>query len=223
MLKKLCICIVMIFPVFIFAQDEMEVDTPKVKTFVHELGVNGTSLLFQFFKSDNENVSQNPYLLTYKLIRKRSGVRIGVGYDLEKNERFIDGTSDKITDTQSSVDVRLGFETRRYFGKKWMGTFGVDCIGRLTLDELISDTSFDRVIIQEEAKGIGGGPVIGLQFHLTPNLMLGTESAFYFLSMKKTTDTIFETSTQFNSNPEVTTDLTSETFLPSTIYIVFRF
>jgi len=230
MFKKLCICIVMLFPVFAFSQEEIPVenltisDTTKMKSLSHEIGVSATSLLFQFLKSDNENVNQNPYLLTYKLIaRKKYALRLGVGYDFFQNERFIDGTSDKVTNTLSSIDARLGVEYRKYFGKKWMGTFGVDGIFRSTLDELLSDTAFDRVTILTDGIGFGGGAVIGLQVHLTDKLMLGTEGAFYFLNMETTTDTIFETSTQFNSDPEVATDFTSETFLPSTIYLIFRF
>lgn len=224
-------CIVILFPFLSFSQSDVEVVNatiggeaiPKVKRTFHEIGINSTSVLGQFLKFDENETLQSPYLLTYKFGWKKHTFRAGIGLDISNSESFIDGTTDKITSNVSDLNWRVGYEYRINFGKKCLGTFGADFIGRTTRDELISDTSFDRVTISENSDGFGGGVVIGLQYKLTKRLMLGTEGAFYYMQEQVVKNNIFENNQQFDADPEVTNTEFTLNILPSTIFLIFHF
>jgi hypothetical protein len=230
MIKTICICIVMTFSFFGKSQSDVAVsitinskeEAKKKKKIFHEVGI-GTSIITQFLKTDEEAINQNPYFLTYKLVLKNFALRLGFGGKLDESESFINGTSDKLTLKKSNFDWRAGLEYRVPIGKKWLGTFGADFVAKNTFDERISNSGFDRVVMIDNEVGAGGGVAIGVQYSLTPKLMLGTEAAFYYLKIKRTQETTFETLPQFNTDPEINNNRITQNLLPSSIYLIFHF
>ncbi len=230
MLKTICICIVMMFSFFGKSQSDVAVnitinsaeETKKERQLFNEIGI-GTSIITQFLKTDEDATNQNPYFLTYKLVYKDFAIRAGIGGKLDESESFIDGTSDKLTLKKSNFDWRVGLEYRMPIGKKWLGTFGVDYIMKKTFDERISNSGFDLVVMEDNEVGVGGGLAIGVQYSLTPRLMLGTEAAFYYLDIERAQLTTFETLPQFNTDPEINNNRITQSLLPSSIYIIFHF
>lgn len=161
--------------------------------------------------------------MTYKLVYSNVALRAGLGGKLDESESFINGTSDKLILKKSNFDWRVGLEYRVPIGGKWLGTFGADFIAKNTFDERISNSGFDKVVMVDNEVGTGGGVAIGVQYSLTPKLMLGTEAAFYYLNIKRTQETTFETLPQFNTDPEINKNRITQSLLPSSIYIIFHF
>ena len=230
MLKTICISIVMTFSFFGKSQSDVainvtfnsEEETKKERQVFHEIGV-GTSIITQFLKTEESAINQNPYFLTYKLAFENFAVRAGFGGKLDETESFIDGTSDKLPLNKSNYDWRVGMEYRMPIGTKWIGTFGADYVVKKTFDERISNSGFDEVVISDNQIGNGGGLVIGVQYALTPKLMLGTEAAFYYLNIERKQTTTFEKLPQFDSDPEIDNSRVTQSLLPSSIYIIFHF
>jgi len=231
MLRTICICIVMTFSFFGKSQTDVAVNisitseeeaTKKERKVFHEIGI-GTSILTQFLKTEESAIEQNPYFLTYKLIYKKFALRAGFGGRLDERESFIDGTSDKLTVKKSNFDWRVGVEYRMPMGKKWVGTFGADYVAKKTFDERISNSGFDKVVIADNEVGNGGGLAVGVQYALTPRLMLGTEAAFYYLNVERKQRTTFETLPEFNTDPEINNNRVTQSLLPSSIYLIFHF
>ena len=230
MLKTICICIVMTFSFFGKSQTDVAVnitfdskdETKKERQFFNEIGI-GTSIITQFLKTEEDAINQNPYFLTYKLVYRDFALRTGFGGKLDESENFINGTSDKLTVKNSNFDWRVGMEYRMTIGKKWLGTFGADYVAKKTFDERISNSGFDKVVISDNQVGSGGGLAIGLQYALTPKLMLGTEAAFYYLNVERKQTTTFDKLPQFDTDPEINNSRITQSLLPSSIYIVFHF
>ena len=230
MLKTICICIVMTFSFFGKSQTDVAINVTfnsdeeikKERKVFHEIGI-GTSIITQFLKTEENTINQNPYFLTYKLVYKNIALRAGLGGKLDESESFIDGTTDKLTVKKSNLDWRVGVEYRMAIGKKWLGTFGTDYVAKKTFDERISNSGFDEVVISDNQVGSGGGLAIGLQYALTPKLMLGTEAAFYYLNVERTQMTTFKNLPQFDTDPEINNNRVTQSLLPSSIYIIFHF
>ena len=96
-------------------------------------------------------------------------------------------------------------------------------VANKVFDERISSSGFDEVVISDNQVGSGGGLAIGVQYALTPKLMLGTEAAFYYLDVERKQMTTFENLPEFNTDPEISNSRTTQSFLPSSIYLIFHF
>ncbi|MFK8009723.1 MAG: outer membrane beta-barrel protein [Saprospiraceae bacterium] len=230
MLRTICICIVMTFSFIGKSQSDVAVnitinseeETKKERKFFNEIGI-GTSIITQFFKGEENSIIQNPYFFTYKFIYGNFALRAGLGGKLDESESFIDGTSDKLTLKKSNFDWRIGLEYRMPIGERWLGTFGADYVAKKTFDERVSNSGFDKVVIADNQVGSGGGLAIGVQYALTPKLMLGTEAAFYYLNVERKQMTTFENLPEFNTDPEINNNRITQSLLPSSIYLIFHF
>ena len=225
------IFIVMLFPLFTNAQEERHnhehpEENHKEKRHsdsFHEIGINGTFLINQFLNFSDTETPQSPYLLTYKVGINKHALRIGIGTTFKESEKRIDTFEDTETLKDLTLDLRLGYEYRKSFGNRWLGYFGADFIYSQIDNEQINDSGFDIVTIAENTSGVGGGPVLGLQFKLTEKLMLGTEGAFYFSQSELKSNTTFTNFPEFNTEAEIIKNKEIITTLPATIYLIFHF
>ena len=161
--------------------------------------------------------------MTYKLGTKKHALRFGVGTTFKESEKSVETFDDTETVKDLTLDLRAGYEFRNSFGNRWIGYFGADFIYTRIVDEQINDSGFDVVTISNNQSGIGGGPVVGLQFQLTEKLMLGTEGAFYFSQSETRSRTEFQNFIEFNTETEITEDKEIITYLPATLYLIFHF
>ena len=221
------IFIVMLFPFFANAQEEShDEENQKEKKHLdifHEIGINGTSLLSQFLNFSDKITPQSPYFLTYKIGAKKHALRFGAGATFKESEKSVETFDDTETIKDLTLDWRVGYEFRIKVGDRWLGYFGADFIYTQSDKEQINDSGFDVVTIGEYKSGIGGGPVIGLQFYLTPKLLLGTEGAFYFSEVESRSSTTFANFPEFNTEAEIVKDKELISTLPATIYLIFHF
>lgn len=211
------------------AQEESSQEAPlttleiKPMNIQQELGINGTYFLKQIISLSDTTIAVNPYLLTYKIMFNNFGIRAGVGASyrrqLEEDENFADNT----TTTSYTFDTRLGVEYQKRFHPKWTVSAGFDLVYQDASSKFVADSGFDVITVEDRISGFGAGPVLGIYFHLNKHLSLYTEGSFYFLSKKE------ESSLKFTNAPQATdrsntievTEL--ETYLPATLYLVFRF
>ena len=225
-----CIFIVILFPFFAFAQEDShdndhneEHKEKRHLDLFHEIGINGTFFLNQFLSFSDKEIPQSPYLLTYKFGLKRHALRLGVGATFKESEKSVETFDDTETLKDLSLDLRAGYEFRSTLGNRWIGYFGADFIYTQTDDEQINNSGFDIVTISNNKSGIGGGPVLGLQFRLSEKLMLGTEGAFYFTQSETKSNTEFTNFVEFNTEAEIIKDKEIVTYLPATLYLIFHF
>jgi len=222
-----CIFIVIIFPFFVNAQNEDHGEEHHEKKrhldLFHEIGINGTFFINQFLNFSDKEIPQSPYLLTYKIGNRKHAIRFGVGTTFKESEKSVETFDDTETLKDFTLDLRLGYEYRNTLGNRWIGYFGVDFIYNQIIDEQINNSGFDIVTISNNKSGLGGGPILGLQFKLTNKLMLGTEGAFYFSQSENKSRTTFENFPGFNTETEIIKEKEIITYLPATLYLIFRF
>ncbi len=160
--------------------------TPKQKIFEHQVGVQANELIRQVFNfNTNNNTLNNPYLLTYSLNWKKPGIgiRMGIGPDFRS---FKD--DDGIVQQENNINIlnaRFGFEKTFILSDKWSAGAGVD--GVYSNDVSYTKTftrSFDSTStdIASRTSTMGGGAMGWLRYHITPRILIGTETSFYYTS-----------------------------------------
>lgn len=166
----------------IHAQEEPA--APKVKIFEHQVGVQANELIRQVFNfNNNSNALNNPYLLTYSLNWKKPGVgiRLGVGPDFRS---FKD--DDGVVQQDNNINVmnlRFGLEKTFVLSDRWSAGVGVDAIYFNDVSYTKTFTrSFDSTAtdISSSTSTKGGGAMGWLRYHITPRVLIGTETSFYY-------------------------------------------
>jgi hypothetical protein len=78
--------------------------------------------------------------------------------------------------------MRAGVEKAFRAGRKWVVYYGVDLAGGYSFSQRIqlntANFSWDQ---RTESKLLGGGPILGIQFHLNKRLSLATEGSISLL------------------------------------------
>jgi hypothetical protein len=218
----------------------------EVRTSSHYLGVQANQLIKQILNFSNSNpVIDNPYLLTYSINSKRTGVGFssGIGYSINE---FSDGDqTNKRTSKINSVALRVGFEKKSNLGKKWFTSWGIDVIHESSKNETsISQSQLNNPDIKFTSNSTsksnlwGFGPRFTLNFRITERIILGTEATYYYKSGSNTTQAS-TTSTQqefdqqtgqlklvtrTTNTPETSTDFTNFRFtIPTVLYLIVKF
>jgi len=201
-----------------FYQSNAQMDTSKR----HEISLN--THILQSILGDNENIQQ-PYTVTYKWkYNQQNAIRLGIGGAFNQDKTQIDGFADSETRLSYAMDVRAGYERRIVFKKmKGFVYFGGDVAFNLEANELIVDSGFDKVSTIDRSWGAGLGPILGVQYYLTPRLSISTEGAFYFFYNKKTEAQLFENFPNFDDVINQVQGLELQQILPASIYLNYTF
>ncbi len=217
-MKLFFLSLISILPGFIYAQNEADTSTqrrPKL-----ELSLNITTSLSNFFgNSNNSNLLADPYLigLKYKLKKSNYFRSAATVKSRHVSENF--GERDV---TENEYRLRLGIEKRTAVTKKISFYTGVDIVGGYLFSDVKTfDASFGTQI-QSSQILYGGGPVMGLIWHINNRIMLSTEAALYYQS----TYTSRTLSLGFPDPTPVTSKVTGYLLLPvipSSLYITIRF
>ncbi len=204
--------------------DESQVQEQKEPIIIRsEVGINSTFFLKQIISLSDTSIAISPYLLTYKLMFNNFGIRTGIGVSYKKEKRTEDEFEDNDTETNSSYDFRIGLEYQNQFHNRWSANVGLDFIYKNNTSKFVADSGFDVFTQETTVKGTGGGPVLGLYFHFNKNLSIYTEGAFYFVRKKEKEIREFTNFPQFDNSEDLVEIAELETFLPATLYVVFRF
>ncbi len=165
------------FALSLFAQEATEEKTKGI----HEIGVNATYFVKQFLNFGESNFSISPYVLSYKYIKDRKALRLGMGLTLaERNEEDIDGsTSDRKT-ISFSTDYRIGYEYRIPIKTKFLCFTGFDVVGSVRKNKVEVVSPLGGSLSANSVIDFGVGPIFGFEYFMNDRLSLSTTSGFFF-------------------------------------------
>ena len=202
----------------------------------HQLGFQANALIRELIPVNPSETTAlvNPFALIYSINSTKHGWggRLGIGYSQETRNTN-DGVS-AIKATTTGYSGRLGFEKLIKLSERWTTGVGVD--GVITNTQNKTNTivqSFDstRTNIVSNSQRFGGGVMGWLRFAATKNILIGTETSFYYLfGADKSTVTISRKDFSQPDFPTITTttktdDQNSEAklTLPVAVYLIIRF
>lgn len=219
-----------------FAQENTPTLKQEAKT-EHIVGVQMNELIrqvFNFNSSAGNSANNNPYLLIYTLKFKKCGIgiRTGLGYTYQ-DFTTEDGLSNKVTQI-NELHCRLGLEKSFQLSSKWSSGIGIDGIVNLHKNYTSNILrSFDTVTTKthSELNSVGGGAMAWLRYNITPNVLVGTESSFYYSAgnqKQKIENTQMDKSTfPFVPQTKITTDNSKSSLgvfsVPVTFFLIVKF
>ncbi|MFZ4542631.1 MAG: hypothetical protein ACOYOA_01175 [Saprospiraceae bacterium] len=145
-----------------------------------EIGVNISGAIGTFVQNRTDSIYSDPYAIVAKYVNHNFGVRLGVGYALN-SVKEINAIQARV-DGLKRLDVRGGLDYQHKINKHWRLHYGADVLfGSIRGKKQFSEgDNIYQIRITE--KMIGLGPILGIQFHLTPRISLQTEAALYAMS-----------------------------------------
>ncbi len=213
------------------------VKTPDNKLFEHHIGVQVNELVKQVFNfNNNSSTVKNPYLLTYNINFKKSGwgLRIGAGYNKQQFNTD-DGITKRATDV-NTLNARLGFEKAFRLSGRWTAGIGADGVygnDANNTSSTIRSTDSTKTVSKSTTSSYGGGAMGWLRYAISNNVVIGTETSFYFTESKEKQDVTITQYNRFGSigQPVATTntskvdDKQSEMVfsLPVVLYLYIKF
>ena len=201
-----------------------EMDNTKTH---HELGINVSGFIKTFITPANStplSATANNYLLSYKTIFKNgAAIRFGWGGNYSNKNQTEDNFTGTLNVRNNQMNTRLGFEWQFKLTRRWNFYTGLDYI--MSSGKERSETPIDNInkaITESRFSGIGGGPVVGIQFRLNKRVSLLAEGALYAMSTK-TTDSSSIPAFPGNDSKEVTKEFTINFTGPQSIFLIITF
>lgn len=184
-----------------------------------ELGMNITQTLSGFFNAGSQALPTDPYLFSIKFPGARSTFRMGVNARVRNREEASNSGQRLIYEREAHF--RAGLEWRRSLSKKFAFYYGLDAIMHYQQADVDFNTNGGTIELGSNSTGFGGGPLLGLMFHLSPKVLLSTESSLYAMASsgkeKDQTDPALPPTEQkirqFEFLPTI----------PNSLYVFFRF
>jgi hypothetical protein len=204
--------------------------------FVHQLGFQANALIRELIPVSNSSTSSlaNPFSFTYSLNSSKTGWggRMGIGYNQESRNTD-DGVS-AIKATTTFYATRLGIEKRFRLSGKWTTGFGIDGVyknDQNTTNTIVQSFDSTKTHIVSKSYRYGGGVMGWLRYAVAKNVLIGTETSFYYLTGKdKSTVTISRKDFSQPDFPTITNTTRTEDqnsegkfSLPVAVYLIIRF
>jgi hypothetical protein len=193
------------------------------KTYI-ELGLNLTTAIASGgFRSTENFIVTDPYFIHLKLVTHKFGLRAGFGMASYSQKRLDNIDKEGRIYAFYRTDIRLGLDYQIPIDNHWRLYYGGDILTGFgnTQNEFLKDGILAKNEYKE--KTIGGGPLIGIQYHLNKRISFQTEAALYFTyntSEKKvfysnlpTLDPTFQTKEVWKM----------PTGVPQSLFIIIRF
>lgn len=158
----------------------------KEKLTYHYLGVEANQLIRQLFNlSNNNNPTNNLYLIQYAINSRKTGNGFSVGLNYNTSTTTDDSNNIIRKTDARTIAFRIGYDHKYALGRKWTAGFGLD----LLLDGTKSHTENSQnnipFVIDNKSNGSGFGPRVFLMFRIHEKILLATEASYYW----KTTTT----------------------------------
>jgi hypothetical protein len=204
--------------------------------FVHQLGFQANALIRELIPINTAEPTSlaNPFALIYSLNSRKTGWggRLGIGYNQE-NRNTDDGVS-AIKATTTVYATRLGIEKRFRLSGKWTTGIGIDGVyknDQNTTNTIVQSFDSTKTNIVSKSSRYGGGVMGWLRYAVAKNVLIGTETSFYYLSGKdKSTVTISRKDFSQPDFPTITNTSRTEDqnsegkfSLPVAVYLIIRF
>lgn len=223
-----------------YAQDKTTSDQvsvmPRQKRLEHQVGVQMNELIRQVFNfnSGTQATPANPYLLTYTVTHRKTGVglRLGGGYS-QRSFADDDGVNARDGDI-TNMNIRAGLEKSFQLSDKWTTGVGADFVfadDNNNTKNLLKSADTTTTIVNSRINSMGGGAMAWLRYSINRNILIGTEASFYY-RMGRKEQTIEVTKRDFStpSRPWVTNYTRLENnesegafSMPVVFYLIVRF
>ena len=175
-------------------------DLPAEDIYNRQVGVDVTGFLARIFNFSQTNTFTQPvYYLTYRKLKEKNNFRFGVGGDI-----LVQGTGGG-TNSSVILNIRLGQDKEKDFGKHWQAYYGWDFKTNLAFASIgSSDNSTTQI-------GLGFAPLVGLQFKLNSRLAVSAEAAYnLFLTV-------------FDQNGSTNVGFLTSFSPPNSFYLIYNF
>lgn len=184
-----------------------------------ELGLNITGTLAGFFNSGGQGLPADPYLFSLKFSHAKRAIRLSIGGRFQRRSEF-QPIGDRIIANQQ-LEVRTGYEWRQAFGPRFTLFWGLDLAGRY-LEESVELSSFPQnITVGSRELGLGGGPAMGLMFHLSPRVSFSTEAFLYAFYVSGREEDPADDPLRPTVRKIRGVDIAP--VLPSSLYVIFKF
>jgi hypothetical protein len=194
----------------------------------HYVGLQANQLIKQLLNlGGSTSAINNPYLITYSVNSNKSGVglNLSLGYTRDESLSTSGDGANQIQTTINEFFFRVGVEKKRQIGKRWLLTAGGDVVVDNESNKTESRTTFGSGNPQqtstnkEKSFAYGTGLRVGLNFHITDKVLLGTE-ATYYLKRVAVTNT---SSSSFGTPKEAKQDLTKfQLNVPAVLFLIVK-
>lgn len=176
MIRYLSFLLICLWAVNLSAQTAESKAVKKV-----EIGLNITHTLAGFFNSGGQDVLLDPYIFSLKLLKNNGAIRTAYNFRVRTSSEFDfnTGVGGQRDAKETAVDIRVGWEWRKKASNRFSFYWGADLVSRFR-KEVVDFNDFQSSLKLDEQKiGIGGGPIMGILFFITPTITLSTEAAIY--------------------------------------------
>jgi hypothetical protein len=194
-------------------------DSVGVKKVNHFVSVQVNELIKQIFNlsGNNNTVIDNPYLLRYSVsfAKNKWAAHTGIGFRFNS----IDAEEANNETTLTEVFYRVGMMRKSMLGKKVEIGYGLDYAGQNLNDVTTSSTVIEDFSTVDstyskftnKTSAFGGGVHLELSFYITPRLLIGTETNYYFMkSVEKENATVTETTKRRFDDVILQADISNE-------------
>lgn len=152
----------------------------------HQIGVNASLFIKQFLSFNNTIAGISPHLVTYKYIEDNQGWRIGLGGNNTKTKNNTNSPTGLSSNSNMTIDTRLGYEWQKGLDKHWLLYFGVDAVYSYSKSRFTSSVlgggfpqKQEEMISSIEGFSAGGGPILGVEFKINKRISLNAETTAY--------------------------------------------
>lgn len=215
-MKNLCLFLLsFLISTTLFSQKKAE------KKHSSEIGLNITNTLAGFFNAGGDDLPKDPFLFSYKRLIGGGAIRFGTNFRIVNQQDFLN-TGGQQDSRENDFFFRAGYEWRTSINRRFTLYYGLD--GLLEYENettTISDFGGENLTSSENIYGVGGGPVLGILFHLNDRVALSTEGTIY--GVVSFTDSSQEIGNGLPPVENSSTDFRLLPSIPSSLYIIFSF
>ena len=184
-----------------------------------ELGLNVTNTLAGFFNSGGQDMALDPYLFSLKIVGPNSAFRTGFNLKYKNKIEFVDTGEREVLD--QDFFLRAGWEKRVPISPRFTLFWGLDGVMRYESEKVDFFSFSGDLKLKNYEWGIGGGPVLGVLFHMSDRISLSTESTLYGIYFKGKEEQNLEP-----GQPATQTDVEGFEILPTvpnSLYLILSF
>lgn len=143
------------------------------------IGINITSTLAGFFNSGGQNIPKDPFLFSFKVDKGDHALRFGIDFSIDHSESFIGNTLRNVQ--EDDFKFRAGYEWQKPVSERFTMHYGIDGVVTYYYQKTSVEFFPSDLSSFEKTRGIGGGPFLGVTFHLSERVSLSTETYAYLM------------------------------------------
>ena len=181
----------------------------------HEFGVNMNQLINSVFNI-GDDINSSDFNFFYRNIGNKTSYRLAAVTRFTNNNNDVSGSD--VESKSSVIGARFGVEGNKSVSKRFDLIYSWDFLLRNTKSS--SENSNSGFVNTQNEFTIGTGPGLRIQYNISENVSLMTESVFY-LALTKNKSTL----DQFGQQQITSEKSTLNTFsrIPSSIFLAVRF